>query len=52
MLAYAYSTELVNGVVGVDVPGGLMLPEPGEPEGTWAGGGGGLHPDHGHDSAD
>ena len=48
VLAYAYSTELVNGVVGVDVPGGLMLPEPAGEEGTWAGGGGGLHPDHGH----
>ncbi|KQZ86018.1 aminopeptidase [Microbacterium sp. Root166] len=52
VLAYAYSTELVNGVVGVDVPGGLVLPEPAGPEGTWAGGGGGLHPDHGHNAAE
>ncbi|MGA7148846.1 MAG: M20/M25/M40 family metallo-hydrolase [Microbacterium sp.] len=52
VLAYAYSTELVNGVVGVDVPGGLVLPEPAGPRGTWAGGGGGLHPDHGHNEAD
>lgn len=46
VLAYGYSTELVNGVVGVDVPGGLLLPEPAGPEGTWASGGGGYH---GHD---
>ncbi|WP_194409349.1 M20/M25/M40 family metallo-hydrolase [Microbacterium cremeum] len=46
VLAYSYSTELVNGVVGVDVPGGLMLPEPAGAEGTWASGGGGYH---GHD---
>ena len=48
VLAYGYSTELVNGVPGVDVPGGLMLPEPAGPEGTSGGGGGGLH---GHDHA-
>jgi Zn-dependent M28 family amino/carboxypeptidase len=53
VLAYAYSTELVNGVVGTNVPGGLVLPsEPAGPEGTWAGGGGGLHPDHDHHSVD
>ncbi|WP_127820350.1 M20/M25/M40 family metallo-hydrolase [Microbacterium sp. CPCC 204701] len=46
VLAYGYSTELVNGVIGVDVPGGLRLPEPAGPEGTWASGGGGYH---GHD---
>ena len=33
------------------VPGGLNLPVPAGAEGTWAGGGGGLHPDHGHHSA-
>jgi len=49
VLAYAYSTELVNGVVGVDVPGGLLLPDPAGPEGTFAGGGGGLHGGHSHD---
>lgn len=48
VLAYSYSTELVNGVPGRSVPGGLNLPEPAGAEGTWAGGGGGLHPDHGH----
>ncbi|WP_374314540.1 M20/M25/M40 family metallo-hydrolase [Microbacterium sp.] len=48
VLVYSYSTELVNGVVGVSVPGGLRLPEPAGEEGTWAGGGGGLHADHGH----
>jgi len=50
VLAYAYSTELVNGVPGVDVPGGLLLPEPAGPEGTFGGGGGGLDGGHGHDT--
>jgi Zn-dependent M28 family amino/carboxypeptidase len=48
VLAYAYSTQSVNGVPGVDVPGGLTLPAPAGAEGTWAGGGGGLH-GHDHD---
>jgi Zn-dependent M28 family amino/carboxypeptidase len=48
VLAYAYSTQSVNGVVGVDVPGGLSLPVPAGPEGT-TGSGGGLAHDHGHD---
>lgn len=48
VLAYSYSTEVVNGVRGKSIPGGLHLPDPAGPEGTWAGGGGGLHPDHGH----
>jgi len=47
VLAYSYSTELVNGVVGKSVPGGLNLPEPAGPEGT-VGSDGGLAPDHGH----
>jgi hypothetical protein len=49
VLAYSYSTELVNGVPGVSVPGGLTLPEPAGPEMTWSAGGGGLAPDHGHE---
>ncbi|MHC2997858.1 M28 family metallopeptidase [Microbacterium sp. HJ5] len=52
VLAYSYSTESVNGVAGVPVPGKLTLPVSAGPEGTWAGGGGGLHPDHGHNEAD
>lgn len=49
VLAYSYSTELVNGVVGVPVPGGLLLPEAAGPEGTFvAGDAGGLDPDHDH----
>ncbi|MCW3492322.1 M28 family metallopeptidase [Microbacterium sp. SSM24] len=47
VLVYSYSTESVNGVKGAKVPGGLKLPTPAGPEGTWAGGGGGLHADHG-----
>ena len=46
VLAYAYSTESVNGVPGKAVPGGLTLPAPAGSEGTWASGGGGYH---GHD---
>ena len=34
VLAYSYSTELVNGVVGKSIPGGLNLPDPAGPEGT------------------
>ncbi|WP_353828890.1 M28 family peptidase [Agromyces sp. SYSU T0242] len=50
ILAYAYSTESVNGVAGVAVPGGLSLPAPAGPEGTVNNpGGGGLSPDHDHD---
>ena len=55
VLAYAYSTESVNGVPGVEVPDGLVLPAPAGPEGTVnLPGGGGLAPDHGHghDDAD
>ncbi|GAA1802061.1 M28 family metallopeptidase [Agromyces neolithicus] len=39
VLAYSYSTESVNGVVGKSIPGGLTLPAPAGPEGTGAGGG-------------
>ena len=52
VLAYSYSTELVNGVPGVSVPGGLTLPEPAGPEMTWSAGGGGLDPDHDHEPTD
>jgi Zn-dependent M28 family amino/carboxypeptidase len=43
VLAYAYSTESVNGVVGKAVPGGLALPAPAGPEGTVGSGGGHEH---------
>ncbi|WP_438856304.1 M28 family metallopeptidase [Agromyces sp. M3QZ16-3] len=51
VLAYSYSTESVNGVKGVKVPGGLKLPAPAGPEGTIGGNAGGLDPDlvGGHD---
>lgn len=45
VLVYSYSTELVNGVKGKSVPGGIRLPDPAGPEQTWSAGGGGL--DHG-----
>ena len=35
VLAYSYSTESVNGVVGANVPGGLKLPAPAGPEMSW-----------------
>lgn len=47
VLVYSYSTESVNGVKGAKIPGGLKLPTPAGPEGTFVGGGGGLHADHG-----
>ena len=50
VLAYSYSTESVNGVVGKPVPESVPLPEPTGPEGTFcttAGcPSGGLHDDH------
>ena len=46
VLAYSYSTQAVNGVGGVPVPGGLKLPAPAGPEGT-TGSDGGLSHDHG-----
>jgi Zn-dependent M28 family amino/carboxypeptidase len=50
VLVYSYSTESVNGVAGVEVPGGLNLPEPAGPEGTFVTeNGGGLDPDLVHD---
>ncbi|MCD2443805.1 M28 family metallopeptidase [Agromyces sp. SYSU K20354] len=45
VLAYSYSTESVNGVVGKNVPGGLKLPAPAGPEGTVGSGGGHSHGD-------
>jgi Zn-dependent M28 family amino/carboxypeptidase len=42
VLAYAYSTETVNGVPGKKVPGSFTFPDPAGPEGT-VGGGGGAH---------
>lgn len=52
VLAYSYSTESVNGVAGANVPGGLNLPAPAGPEGTFVDeSAGGLDPDliHDHD---
>ena len=51
VLAYSYSTQAVNGVPGVQVPGGLKLPAPAGPEGT-TGSDGGLAHDHGAASTD
>ncbi|GAA1945254.1 M20/M25/M40 family metallo-hydrolase [Agromyces allii] len=49
VLAYAYSTQSVNGVKGANVPGGLSLPAPAGPELTVNNpGGGGLAPGHDH----
>ena len=45
VLAYSYSTESVNGVVGKNIPGGLTLPVPAGPEGTVGSGGGHSHGD-------
>jgi Zn-dependent M28 family amino/carboxypeptidase len=47
VLAYSYSTQAVNGVTGVPVPGGLKLPAPAGPQESWSSGGGGLAHDHG-----
>ncbi|MDQ2662214.1 MAG: M28 family metallopeptidase [Actinomycetota bacterium] len=47
VLAYSYSTESVNGVVGKNVPGGLSLPAPAGPAGTVTEGDGGHS--HGDD---
>ncbi len=48
VLAYSYSTQAVNGVKGKPVPGGLKLPAPAGPQGSWSSGGGGLAHDHDH----
>jgi Zn-dependent M28 family amino/carboxypeptidase len=45
VLAYSYSTESVNGVVGKNIPGGLSLPAPAGPEGTVGSDGGHSHDD-------
>ena len=45
VLAYSYSTESVNGVVGKNIPGGLSLPAPAGPEGTVGSDGGHSHGD-------
>jgi hypothetical protein len=34
VLTYAYSTETINGVPGVPVPGNFEIPPPAGPEGT------------------
>ncbi|KRC58372.1 aminopeptidase [Agromyces sp. Root81] len=47
VLAYSYSTESVNGVVGRSIPGGLTLPAPAGPQGTVGSDGG-----HEHSSGD
>ena len=49
MLHFASSTASVNGVDGTKVPSAEPLPAPAGPEGTFAGGGGGLAHDHVHD---
>jgi len=47
MLHFGYSTESVNQVAGKKVPGpDFGLPTTFAPEGTFAGGGGGLSHDH------
>ena len=43
VLAYSYSTESVNGVVGKNIPGGLKLPVPAGPQGTVGSDGGHAH---------
>lgn len=45
VLAYSYSTELINGVKGKSIPGGLNLPDPAGPQGTTPASGGLAH-DH------
>ncbi|GAA1747705.1 M28 family peptidase [Agromyces humatus] len=52
VLAYSYSTESVNGVAGVAIPGGLNLPAAAGPEGTIGGNAGGLDHDHDHGPSD
>jgi len=52
VLAYSYSTQAVNGVPGVPVPGGLDLPAPAGPQASWSAGGGGLDHEHGHGPSD
>ena len=50
VLAFSYTTESVNGVVGEPVPANFSLPAPAGPEGTVnLPQGGGLAPDHDHD---
>jgi Zn-dependent M28 family amino/carboxypeptidase len=44
MLYFAYTTESVNGVPGKNIPGGINLPAPAGPEGTFAEEGGGFGP--------
>jgi Zn-dependent M28 family amino/carboxypeptidase len=44
VLTYAYSTESVNGVKGMKVPGNFNIPPPAGPQGTGAGGGFKEHP--------
>ncbi|HEV2797693.1 MAG TPA: M20/M25/M40 family metallo-hydrolase [Nocardioides sp.] len=50
VLTYAYSTEGVNGVAGIPVPGKFTIPAPAGPEHTFAGPLGGDDHDHDHDA--
>ena len=52
VLAYSYTTESVNGVVGEPVSGGLWLPAPAGLEESWSAGGGGHDHDHDHGPTD
>jgi Zn-dependent M28 family amino/carboxypeptidase len=47
VLTYAYSTESVNGVPGIRVPGSFRIPAPAGPEGTVGSGGGAAQDDTG-----
>jgi len=46
VLTYAFSTETVNGVPGIPVPGDFVLPAPAGPEGTVGSGGGAEADEH------
>ena len=50
VFTYAASTEAVNGVRGVKIPGNFAVPAPAGPEGTFTGESGGDAHDHSHDA--
>ncbi|GGI47920.1 Zn-dependent M28 family amino/carboxypeptidase [Agromyces flavus] len=52
VLAFSYTTEAVNGVVGEEVPGGFTLPAPAGEQGTVGENAGGLDHDHDHEPTD